>query len=329
MGRKGHAKDWFRIMNEKKGQGESPLPKPNVTGGAPVSTHVVALVKIAKGTATPSQTIRPPSPEMTVIEDHSFIRKRKGGARVEKVDSPKMGKSSQESVTCPLLEGMWSSTFYLGHKIDFSMDEIEKCVVEAMSEQQMTDTTMELACCTAMATWHLAYASDRGVLRFKLKRVQTQLNETVASHSQYEKNRKILKSCWRKLVDNQDQKATIVSLRIAEKEAREDKDTLHAKVGEDKEIMEEMGMTIVEEHTRGFKKALRQVSHLLNISTEGAGFDVKKDVYHGNLVPLRDIPEAVLSEVGPIQVAEVGIEEENVAATTTTREVREEDPTVL
>lgn len=129
--------------------------------------------------------------------------------------------------------------------------------------------------------------------------------------------------------DNQDQKATVVSLRIAEKEAREDRDTLHAKVGENKETMEDMRMTIVEEQTRGFKKALRQVSHLLNISTEGADFDVKKDVYHGNLVPLRDIPKGALLEVGPTQVAEVGIDEENVAALATTGEVRDEDPTIL
>lgn len=111
-----------------------------------------------------------------------------------------MAKSSQEPVARPLLEGMWSSAFYLGYKIDYSLDGVEKSVVEGMLEQQMADTAMKLACRTTMATWHLAYPSDRGVLRFKLKRVQTQLNETVAVHSRYEKNKNILKSCWRKLV---------------------------------------------------------------------------------------------------------------------------------
>lgn len=41
----------------------------------------------------------------------------------------------------------------------------------------------------------------------------------------------------------------------------------------------------------GFEKALRQTSLLLNVSVDGVGFDVRKDVYKGNLVPLRDIPK--------------------------------------
>lgn len=55
-----------------------------------------------------------------------------------------------------------------------------------MIEQQMAETAMELACRTTMTTWHLAYASEIGVLRTKLERVKKQLNKVVVAHSQFE-----------------------------------------------------------------------------------------------------------------------------------------------
>lgn len=111
-------------------------------------------------------------------------------------------------------------------------------------------------------------------------------------------------------------------MKPVEKEAREKRGALHLKTAEDKELMEEIGMVIVDEHTWGFKKALRQVSHLLNVSIECVDFDLRKDVYQGHLVSIRDIPEGAILEVEPAET-----KEEVVVETTISREVREEDPT--
>ncbi|KOM48530.1 hypothetical protein LR48_Vigan07g223400 [Vigna angularis] len=75
-----------------------------------------------------------------------------------------------------------------------------------------------------------------------------------------------------------------------------ERDTLLLTVAEDKELKEEISEAIVLEHTRGFKKALRQVTHLLEVSTEGVEFDPRKDVYEGQLLPLSEIPKGALLE---------------------------------
>lgn len=46
---------------------------------------------------------------------------------------------------------------------------------------------------------------------------------------------------------------------------------------------------IILEHTRGFRKALRKTSHLLNLSLDGVAFDVNKDVLQGNMVPSNNV----------------------------------------
>ncbi|KOM51850.1 hypothetical protein LR48_Vigan09g051000 [Vigna angularis] len=209
----------------------------------------------------------------------------------------------------------------------------------------MADTNMEFACRTTMATWRLVYASNRGIIRTELQKVQTQLKEVVAAHSQCEQRQKQSEELLteaRVLMGNMqrtnaelkkerdqfaaelemlmkeafDQKIVITSLR-------EERDALLLTTARDKEIMEEMGKAIVLEHTRGFKKALRQASHFLNISTEGVDFDPRKDVYQGHLVSLSEIPQGALLESEPTET------EENVAAgTPITREIREEDRVV-
>ncbi|KOM49687.1 hypothetical protein LR48_Vigan08g051400 [Vigna angularis] len=127
------------------------------------------------------QINRPSSPDVTVVEEHPFVRKWKGEQAVEKPSSSKKMKDSQEPSDRLIPNGMRSSAFNLGHKIAFNMDEYEKKVVEGMTEQQMADTAMEFGCRTAMVNWHLAYASDRGVMRTEWKKVQTQLKRVITS----------------------------------------------------------------------------------------------------------------------------------------------------
>ncbi|KOM41027.1 hypothetical protein LR48_Vigan04g122500 [Vigna angularis] len=177
MGRKGHARDWFRIMTESK------------SGNIRDAQRAAEGVSREKDT-TSMQTDRVAHPEVTVVEDRPFVRKRKGRQAVEKPTSSKKMKESEELVDRP--------------------------------------------------------------------------------------------------------------------------------IPDDKEIMEEMGKAIVLEHTQGFNKALRQASHLLNISTEGVDFDPRKDVYQGRLISLSEIPEGALLVYDPAK--------ENAATDTPiTGEVMEED----
>lgn len=83
MGKK-HVRNWFRALGEKESQGNMSLPKSNSDcsiGGA-TREKVVAL----------SRTVRPPSPKVMVIEDQSFIGKRKGGQQTDKTGVAKKAK---------------------------------------------------------------------------------------------------------------------------------------------------------------------------------------------------------------------------------------------
>ncbi|XP_014513177.1 uncharacterized protein LOC106771687 [Vigna radiata var. radiata] len=101
--------------------------------------------------------------------------------------------------------------------------------------------------------------------------------------------------------ENLEQKEIVVALI-------EETDTMRWTVAKDQKLKEEMGEAIILEHTRGFKKALRQVSHLLNVSTDGVKFDPRKDVYQGQLVPLGDIPAGTFLDDEPAEMGnECGI----------------------
>ncbi|WVZ14462.1 hypothetical protein V8G54_012028 [Vigna mungo] len=168
----------------------------------------------------PQQTDQPPSPNVIVVEERPFVRKRKGG-------------------------GMWGPNFNIGHKIDFNLDETKKKGIEGMTEQQMADIAMELTCRVAMGTWHLAYASDRGILRIELERVKKQLNEVVAAHSQC----RILMGNLQRF-DIEMMKACdqlVAELEVLRKEAFDQKNAIGHSApdnAEDKELKEEMGKAI-------------------------------------------------------------------------------------
>ncbi|XP_017416398.1 uncharacterized protein LOC108327177 [Vigna angularis] len=101
-----------------------------------------------------------------------------------------------------------------------------------------------------------------------------------------------------------------------------ERDDLRVAAVEDREIREEMTEAIVVEHTRGFKKALRQVAYLLQVSTEGVAFDVRKDVYEGQMLPLSEIPEDAFLE------AEDGVNDETAAVEEPNEVAAAEEPIV-
>ncbi|KOM56711.1 hypothetical protein LR48_Vigan10g260300 [Vigna angularis] len=53
---------------------------------------------------------------------------------------------------------------------------------------------------------------------------------------------------------------------------------------------------------RGFKKALRQASYILNVSTEGVNFDIRKDVYQSDWVPIGVIPAGTFPDDEPTEM---------------------------
>lgn len=79
-----------------------------------------------------------------------------------------------------------------------------------------------------------------------------------------------------------------------------ERDALLQTIAEDKELQKEMGNVIIVEHTRGFRKAPRQMSNLLNVFTKGIDFDPRKDVYQGELVSLGVTPPGTFPDDEPM-----------------------------
>ncbi|XP_017418717.1 uncharacterized protein LOC108329156 isoform X4 [Vigna angularis] len=260
MGKKGPVRNWFKaIDNGKAGIGrpgqssgttQPPLPPPNVRSSSP--------------------------DEVAIVEEQPLIRKRRGKAVDKTGAGPKRMKEVDEGTNRPLPNGMWDPSFNLSHKIDFNLDDSEKKVVESMTEQQMADAMLELASRAAMAAWHMAYASDRGVLRVELQKAQTQLKELADVHSNCEQRQKQseqLLSEAQALLNNvqtagfamkrerdqlqreRDQLATELEQSTKTVAAlTKERDGLLLAAAEEQEIREEMSEAIVVEHTRGFKK---------------------------------------------------------------------------
>ncbi|KOM56871.1 hypothetical protein LR48_Vigan10g276300 [Vigna angularis] len=272
MGRKGLVHDWFKAMSD---------PKPSSARDGQKAAKGVVKEK----TINHPQVERPPSPNVMVVEDRLFIRKR----------------------------GVWDLAFNLGHKIAFNVDEPEKKVVKKMTEQEMVDTALEFTQLKEVVDAHLKCEQRQKQSEQLLNEARVLLGNVQKAGFELKKERNQLMADLeraRKEVFNQ--KSVITALKA-------ERDALLLTTAEDKELKEEIGEAIVLEHTRGFKKALRQVSHLLNVFTEGVDFDPRKDVYEGRLVPLSEIPEGALLESDP-----AGAEEEVVAETVVAEEIREE-----
>ncbi|WVZ17484.1 hypothetical protein V8G54_010466 [Vigna mungo] len=109
------------------------------------------------------------------------------------------------------------------------------------------------------------------------------------------------------------------NLGKAMRDIRLETDALTKKLQTQNLQIDDMHKAIYDKHSRRFEKAMRQVSFLLNISTEGVGFDVMKDVYQGELIPLKDIldeefeVEVLIEEVVENTIAEGEIVEKEAS----------------
>ncbi|KOM43977.1 hypothetical protein LR48_Vigan05g158200 [Vigna angularis] len=266
--------------------------------------------------------------EATVVEQ-PLVRKRK----VKAVDTSGAVSKKQKEVADepkrPIPLGVWDSSFTLGHKVELNLDSSEKAIVENMSEQQIADAALEMSTRVQMLTWHMAYASDRGLLRAELEKLKAQHKEIVETYavceSRQKRSEQLLKEAEVLLNDarnagqafkkERDQmsselveaKKAKAELEQAKKEMAtliKERDGWRAEALESKDLVEDLKDAVMLEHTRGFRKALRQAGHLLNVSTEGVGFDIQKDVYEGELRALSEIPgDAFMEEEEAEEVA--------------------------
>ncbi|KOM28781.1 hypothetical protein LR48_Vigan583s003200 [Vigna angularis] len=219
--------------------------------------------------------------ETTAVEQ-PLVRKRK----VKVVDTSGVVSKKQKEIVDeprrPIPLGVWDSSFTLGHKVELNLDSSEKTIVENMSEQQIADAMLEMSTRVQMLAWHMAYASDRGPLRVELEKLRAQYKEIVETHARDQMSSELVevKKAKAELEQAKKEMATLIKER----------DGWRAEALESKELVEDLKDAVMIEHTRGFRKALRQAGHLLNVSTEGVEFDVQKDVYEGKLRPLSEIP---------------------------------------
>ncbi|KOM55888.1 hypothetical protein LR48_Vigan10g178000 [Vigna angularis] len=235
---------------------------------------------------------------MTIEETSGAVSKKK--------------KETVDETARPLPLGVWDPSFTLGHKVDLNLDDSEKKVVENMTEQQIADAMLEMTTRAQMLAWHMAYASDRGMLRVELEKARTQLKEVTEAHagcdSKQKRSEQLIKEAEVLLNEarntgvnfKKERDQMSCELEQAKKAMAtliKERDDWRAETLESRELVEELKDAIMVEHTRGFRKALRQVGHLLDVSTEGVEFDVRKDVYEGQLKPLSEIPEDAYMEV--------------------------------
>ncbi|KOM45095.1 hypothetical protein LR48_Vigan06g040100 [Vigna angularis] len=327
IGRKGSGKSWFQLIGKERTEVSRPGPSIGQAVGQPcppvASTEPVPVVLSM-------------STDETIAAEVPLVRKRKTKAVDISREASKKKKAVVEETERPLPQGVWDPAFTLGHKVDLQMDASEKRVFENMSEQEIADTMLEMTTRTQALAWHLAYASDRGRVRTELEKVRAelekvraewekvraQLQELTEVHAACDANQKhaeqLLKEAETLLNATREAGSTLRKERdqlASELEqtkramvvlARE-RNELKAEASERNELVEELKDAIMSEHTKGFRKALRQARHLLQVSTEGVAFDVQKDVYEDQLKPLDEIPEDAVLE---------GEEEEEVVANT-------------
>ncbi|KAG2405348.1 hypothetical protein LR48_Vigan03g191500 [Vigna angularis] len=302
MGRKGSGRNWFQSIGNERAEGDRPgsssrhAPGQQRTQVQPTGPAVVSVSM----------------DETTGVEEQPLIRKR----RVKAVDAggaaSKKRKEVVDETERPLPLGIWDPSFMLGHKVDLNLDDSEKKVVENMTEQQIADAMLEMTTRAQMLAWHMAYASDRGMLRVELEKARTQLKELTEAHAGCDSKQKRSEQLVREaevllnearnvgLTFKKERDQVSCELEQAKKAMAaliKERDDWRAETLESRELVEELKDAIMIEHTRGFRKALRQAGHLLEVSTEGVEFDVRKDVYEGQLKPLNEIPEDAFMDV--------------------------------
>lgn len=290
MGKKG-GRDWFQLSRAaNKGEGASNVP---------VSPFTIPFRPVGVGAVSRSSIL---CVDDTLPSSEQVLTQKRKVSRVKGTsDASRKGKTSMTEPTEPEEErslplGMWDPGFDLRHKIEFHFDAAEEKVGVAMSEQEMSDFLLDNLLRGAAAAFKMAYAFVRGNLREEVERLKKQLEDANVAHAgcdekaveaakviadsqlSLENSKRISEEVKnerdRLSSDLEAAKKTIADLTV-------ERDDLQQTLEESKETQAEMLEAIGLEHTKGFKKALRQMEYLAKVSPEGLGFDIEQDIYLG------------------------------------------------
>ncbi|WVY90033.1 hypothetical protein V8G54_035547 [Vigna mungo] len=179
----------------------------------------------------------------------------------------------------------------------------EKKVLESTSRQQLTQNCLELCARATASVWQLVHTADKE--KADLESLQQQLMDLTLVHSQcgpkYESARKTIndgraifegvKKSLQAAKEEKDQQALeLAAVRKALDEATMERNTLKSSLMASEAKEWQMAEVIVLEHTRGFKKAIRQTAFLLDRSLEDLPLDVNNDVLGGKIIPSKEVP---------------------------------------
>ena len=232
------------------------------------------------------------------------------------------------------MAGGWSSSDpdFLGHglnvaeKVTVKLNPYQQDPYLSVRPSQMHDAFMRLCSRTLVLDKRMAsdfMKKDKNIvkvkgLRVKLDESASKLqsvlteNTTLSARSQYLEAE--MKK-WKEICE------------LAEKTGREIANKADEEIWGLKESLSDMALTnyrseekidkllkelevaedsVIEEHELDFKKALQQAAFFYNVSLDERKFDVDKDFYEGQLMPIDQIPSFTKAEVlAPLTASEV------------------------
>ena len=281
------------------------------------SAMPIAEAAIPLTTVPAAETNRPPNPKKRK-EDHGKDRgksSRRHGDRSSSGKSPKRGRVAGGSSS--------SDPDFLGHKLNVA----EKVTVKlnpyhqdaylSVRPSQMHDTFMELCSRTLVLDKRMTsnlMKRDKNIaevegLRVKLDESTSKLQSALIENTNLSARNQGLEAEMKKWRER---------CELAEKTEREVADKADEEIRDLKESISDMALTnhrskekiykllkklevaedsVIEEHELDFKKALQQAAFFYNVPLDEGKFDVDKDFYEGQLMPIDQIPSFTQVEV--------------------------------
>jgi len=130
-----------------------------------------------------------------------------------------------------------------------------------------------------------------GSLSLQLEEMKKQKEEEEVLKNGLEKeNAELKKEKTRLFEGNQDLAEKISTLSSASELDKSTIKLMDEEISQLKANVLEAETFTFEQHKLGFEKVLQQAKHFYNIPIDEGNFDVKKDFYKGELIPVNEIP---------------------------------------
>ncbi len=217
------------------------------------------------------------------------------------------GSSSQS-----LFETMFTSSTRFSDFVDCNLDSSARDMFKVVSVPSLADSMFELTSRAFLISEAIKEKTKSHVTSAefeKLKReaaesnekialLNSQIDELSAVNNRQETEKEKLKSENVKLSaqtlalnsENQELKGDVAKLTAAKKIDAEGISQLEAEVNKLKLRVGEAESFVIQQHQLGFEKALQQAEYFYKIPLDAGNFDVGKDFYKGELIPVSDIP---------------------------------------